>query len=101
MLQYDCVFVDDGQAVGTEICSIPVVGGIANLQELRKEYSMLVVGIENNKFRAQVYEKAMKSLNRTIQILSSSRCKRRVLADVRIILWNTTLHGKTMVAPRL
>lgn len=52
MLQYDCVFVDDGQAVGTEICSIPVVGGIANLQELRKEYSMLVVGIENNKFRA-------------------------------------------------
>ena len=40
MLQYDCAFVDDGQAVGTEICGIPVVG------------------IGNNQLRAQVYEKA-------------------------------------------
>ena len=58
MLQYDCAFVDDGQAVGTKICGIPVVGGIADLQWLRKEYNLLVVGIGNNKFRAQVYEKA-------------------------------------------
>lgn len=58
MLQYDCAFVDDGQPVGVEICSIPVVGGLANLAELRKEYSLLVVGIGNNRFRAQVYEKA-------------------------------------------
>ena len=41
MLQYDCAFVDDGQSVGGEICGIPVV-----------------VGIGNNQFRAQVYEKA-------------------------------------------
>ena len=58
MLQYDCTFVDDGQAVGTEICGIPVVGGLADLPDLRKEYSLLVVGIGNNQFRAQVYEKA-------------------------------------------
>lgn len=58
VLQYDCVFVDDGQAVGTNICGIPVVGGIADLPGLRKEYNLLVVGIGNNKFRAQVYEKA-------------------------------------------
>ena len=58
MLQYDCAFVDDGQAVGTEICGIPVVGGLADLPELRKEYGLLVVGIGNNKLRAQVYEKA-------------------------------------------
>ena len=58
MLQYDCAFVDDGQAVGTEICGIPVVGGLADLPELRKEYGLLVVGIGNNQFRAQVYEKA-------------------------------------------
>ncbi len=58
MLQYDCAFVDDGQAVGTKICGIPVVGGIADLPELRKDYGLLVVGIGNNKFRAQVYEKA-------------------------------------------
>lgn len=58
MLQYDCVFVDDGQPVGTEICGIPVVGALADLPELRKEYSLLVVGIGNNQFRAQVYEKA-------------------------------------------
>jgi len=58
VLQYDCAFVDDGQAVGTEICGIPVVGGIADLPGLRKDYGLLVVGIGNNKFRAQVYEKA-------------------------------------------
>ena len=56
--QYDCAFVDDGQVVGAEICGIPVVGGIADLPELRKEYALLTVGIGNNKFRAQVYEKA-------------------------------------------
>lgn len=58
MLQYDCAFVDDGQLVGVEICGISVVGGLADLPELRKEYSLLVVGIGDNQFRAQVYEKA-------------------------------------------
>ena len=58
MLQYDCAFVDDGQDVDTEICGIPVVGGIADLPELRKDYDLLVVGIGSNQFRAQVYEKA-------------------------------------------
>lgn len=58
MLQYDSAFVDDGQPVGAEICGIPVVGGVADLKELRKDYSLLVVGIGNNKFRAQVYENA-------------------------------------------
>ncbi len=58
MLQYDCAFVDDGQPVGTDICGIPVVGSLADLPELRKEYGLLVVGIGNNRFRAQVYEKA-------------------------------------------
>ena len=58
MLQYDCAFVDDGQPVGTRICGIPVVGGIADMPELRKNYNVLVVGIGNNSFRAQVYEKA-------------------------------------------
>lgn len=59
VLQYDdCAFVDDGQAVGTEICGIPVVGGLVDLPELRKDYTLLVVGIGNNQFRAQVYEKA-------------------------------------------
>lgn len=58
MLQYDCAFVDDGQVVGAEICGIPVVGGLSGLPELRKNYDLLVVGIGNNRFRAQVYEKA-------------------------------------------
>ena len=58
MRQYDCAFADDGQPVGTEICGIPVVGSLADLPELRKEYDLLVVGIGNNRFRAQVYEKA-------------------------------------------
>ena len=58
MLQYDCAFVDDGQVVGAEICGIPVVGGLSDLPELRKNYDLLVVGIGSNQFRAQVYEKA-------------------------------------------
>ena len=58
MLQYDCTFVDDGQDVDTEICGIPVVGGLSDLPELRKNYDLLVVGIGSNQFRAQVYEKA-------------------------------------------
>lgn len=58
MLRYDCAFVDDGQPTGAEICGIPVVGRIADLPELRKRYDLLVVGIGNNNFRAQVYEKA-------------------------------------------
>lgn len=58
MPQYDCAFVDDGQPAGAEICEIPVVGGIADLPELHKDYDLLVVGIGNNAFRAQVYEKA-------------------------------------------
>ena len=58
MLQYNCAFVDDGQPVGDEICGIPVIGGVDDLPELRMEYSLLVVGIGNNRFRAQVYEKA-------------------------------------------
>ena len=58
MYQYDCAFVDDGQPVGAEICGILVAGGLANLPDLRKEYSLLVVGIGSNQFRPQVYEKA-------------------------------------------
>ena len=58
MLRYDCAFVDDGQAVGTEICGIPVVGKISDLPKLHASYKLLVVGIGNNKFRAQVYEKS-------------------------------------------
>ena len=58
MLQYDCAFVDDGQPVGAEICGILVISGPADLPELRKEYGLLVVGIGDNRFRAQVYEKA-------------------------------------------
>ena len=42
--QYDCAFVDDGQVVGAEVCGIPVVGGIADLPELRKEYAKIGYG---------------------------------------------------------
>ena len=56
--EYDCAFVDDGQVVGTEICGITVVGGISDLEELKKGYHLLVVGIGNNRFRGLVYEKA-------------------------------------------
>lgn len=60
MLRYECAFVDDGQPVGTEVCGIPVIGGMADLSVLRKDYDLLVVGVGNNRFRAQVYEQAEK-----------------------------------------
>lgn len=58
MIEYDCAFVDDGRPMGTDICGIPVVGGLSDLPELRKNYDLLVVGIGNNQLRAQVYEMA-------------------------------------------
>lgn len=58
MRQHDCAFVDDGQPAGSVICGVPVVGGIADLPELSRDYDLLAVGIGNNGFRAQVYEKA-------------------------------------------
>ena len=51
-------FLDDGQPVGVEICGNPVIGNLADLPELRREYGLLVAGTGNNQFRAQVYEKA-------------------------------------------
>ena len=85
MLQYDCAFVDDGQSVGAEICGIPVVGGLADLSELRKEYSLLVVGIGNNQFRAQVYEKA-KAL-----AMGSPTSSHRVLTSVHTPSWDVVV----------
>lgn len=60
MREYECAFVDDGQPVGTEICGIPVMGSIAELSVLRTDYDLLVVGVGNNRIRAQVYEQAEK-----------------------------------------
>lgn len=55
---YDCAFVDDGYPVGTEICSVPVVGAIQDLAHLRKEYAHLVVTIGDNRLRERIYRQA-------------------------------------------
>lgn len=55
---YDCAFVDDGYPVGTEICSVPVVGAIADLSRLREEYTSLVVTIGDNHLRERIYRQA-------------------------------------------
>lgn len=56
--QYDVNFVDDGYAVGTEVCGIKIVGHIEDLPTLIRDYKKLVVSIGNNKFRENVYKKA-------------------------------------------
>ena len=77
MLQYDCAFVDDGQPVGTDICGIPVVGSLADLPELRKEYGLLVVCIGNNRFRAQRYlEKQSQGLSHSHTPVPGTGCCR-------------------------
>ena len=88
MLQYDCAFVDDGQPVDAEICGIPVVGGLADLPELRKEYGLLVVGIGNNRFRAQMYEKE-KTLGYGFPQHHCSQCLHQSICQVGMWLCGT------------
>lgn len=57
-IQYDCYFVDDAYEVGESICDVPVVGHIADLAELYKEYKKLVVTIGNNVLREKIYFEA-------------------------------------------
>ena len=56
--KYQCLFVDDSYPVGMEICGAPVVGAIADLPALRKEYQLLVVTIGNNALREKLYAQA-------------------------------------------
>ena len=93
MFQYDCAFVDDGQSVGAEICGIPVIGGLADLPELKKEYSLLVVGIGNNQFRAQVYEKA-KSLGYAFPNIIAPPMSVRLLKSAVAVWFCKTLVSK-------
>lgn len=56
--EYDCAFIDDGVAIGTNVCGAPVIGKISDLEELHKDYYLLVVTIGNNTLREQIYGKA-------------------------------------------
>ena len=58
MDKYQCYFVDDSYPVGMEICGAPVVGALADLPALRKEYQLLVVTIGNNPLREELYAQA-------------------------------------------
>ena len=57
-MQYDCAFVDDGIASGTEICGLPVLGGPADLPRLFPTYRQLVVTIGCNAIRERLYRAA-------------------------------------------
>ena len=57
-MQYECAFVDDGIAPGTEICGLPVLGGTADLPRLFPAYRQLVVTIGNNAIREHLYRAA-------------------------------------------
>ena len=54
MDKYQCSFVDDAYPVGMGICGAPVVGAVADLSALRKEYQLLVVTIGNNLLREEL-----------------------------------------------
>lgn len=58
--EYECYFVDDGYDIGAEVCGTEIVGHIADLKKLYKEYKKLVVTIGNNKIREKIYEEAEK-----------------------------------------
>lgn len=56
--EYDCAFVDDGVAIGTNVCGTLVIGKVSDLAELHKDYHLLVVTIGNNTLRGQIYGRA-------------------------------------------
>ena len=58
--QFDCAFVDDGQAVCAVVDGVEVVGGSSDLQRLHDEagFDQLIVTIGNNKLREELYRKA-------------------------------------------
>ena len=58
MEKYQCSFVDDSYPVGMEISGTPVVGAVADLPTLRKDYQLLVVTIGNNTLREELYAQA-------------------------------------------
>lgn len=60
VLNYDCVFVDDGVKTGTEICGVKVVGNTSELPTLFGEYKKLIVTIGNNAIREHIYKSAAK-----------------------------------------
>lgn len=59
-LKYDCAFVDDRYNAGDIVCGTPVVGHIPDIEMLRKDFSLLLVVIGDNKLRQTVYEYAEK-----------------------------------------
>ena len=59
--EYDCSFVDDGFGSCTEICGIPVIGHISDIENLFNEYKLLVVSIGDNKLREKIYANARKT----------------------------------------
>lgn len=58
VLNYDCVFVDDGVEPGTEICGVKVVGNTSDLPALFGEFKKLIVTIGNNVIRERIYKVA-------------------------------------------
>lgn len=58
--EYECLFIDDGYEVGTEICGAKVVGHIADLPHLFADFKLLTVAIGDNALREKIYNAAGK-----------------------------------------
>ena len=56
--EYECVFVDDGPKLDTEINGCKVIGRISDIEKLHDEYELLIVTIGNNKLRERIYRTA-------------------------------------------
>lgn len=56
--KYECAFVDDGWAIGTDINGCRVIGRLNDIQDLYEQYKLLIVTIGNNKLREKVYRDA-------------------------------------------
>ena len=53
---YDCVFLDDGDAVVVD--GVPVIGKTGDMASLYPEYKLLLVTIGNNELRERLYQEA-------------------------------------------
>ncbi len=55
-LQYDCAFLDDGDA--KDVDGVPVIGSISDMEKYFPEYKYLLVTIGNNALRERLYKTA-------------------------------------------
>lgn len=97
--KYNCSFLDDGKPVGELINGVYVVGCLADLKSLYKEYKNIIIAIGNNNVRARIYLQAKKIGYKIPNIICNSAyiSPFAVVGDGCIILNNVVVQNGSNV----